>query len=612
MSPKNLLPAKFKAGESKYLFYYFFVLVYFFLYFSSFFIKGQDTFIDSHDNLDSINMLGIFDGEFKGSFFPVDKNPQYTMPGVDQRFSVREISFEKLLFYLFGFFKGYVLNDIIIRVFAFFGMFYLIKIFQREDKFPMIFQILLALSFASIPFRTLASLTIAGLPMLAVSFLNLYFLKNKIISYAFILFFGFYSSFVHMGFFIGIVIIFVFIYLLLFQKLNKWIFGGAALLFLSYLVSHHNLFINVFLLDFETNRSITSATFFAKTNSSLKQFLSILYNNQYHAITNHGLIILPSIFVLIFENFHKSKQKTLIVIFVSFIFFSAIIVGLSYYYPFIKIIGSAGGFTWNRFYWINPLVWYILWAIVLIEMYNDNEVNLKFLFSMLLISLFFGLKTFPNTLIIFFIVLLLLFFLLSQNIKIFKNNHSSFILILLIMQIFLNTYSYTYNAYNRKPSFKDFFSEEQFDDIISSLGLEKNHIRIGCIGFYPSVANYNGIKTLGAYENIYPLDFKNQFYEIIKGEISKDDYLYNYFTKWGNRIYLFENEIGMPYYDQQYRIKLYHQEITCDLNIPLMKRSGTSHIFSTSKIKNADEINIKLIYTSEEPNYFYRLFVYKL
>ena len=51
--------------------------------------------------------------------------------------------------------------------------------------------------------------------------------------------------------------------------------------------------------------------------------------------------------------------------------------------------------------------------------------------------------------------------------------------------------------------------------------LNKNNIRVGCNGFYPSVANYNGFKTLGAYENIYPLKFK-KLYNIIKDEIKQN------------------------------------------------------------------------------------------
>ena len=598
--------------KSKLIFYYLFTITFFLIYFSPFLIKGTDVFIESHDNLDSINLLGVFDGKFNGDFFLSNKNPQNTLPGVDQRFTLRNISFEKLLFFLFGFFNGYVLNEIIIRIIAFLGMFLLIEVIKGNYRFPTIFKILLALSFSSLPFYSQANLTIAGLPMLAVSYFNLFYSINKFKSLFYILFFGFYSGFVLVGFFAGILILVLFIYLFINKKLNRWLLSGGVLLLLAYFLSHYNLFWNIIYNETETNRSVTSSIFFANNTNALEQFFKILYNNQYHAVTNHGLIMLPSIFVYIFENFHKSKRKKLIVIFLGFIIFSASIVGLSYYSTFVEIVGSLGGFTWNRFYWINPLVWYALWAIVLIEMYNTKGTNLKFLFSIVLISFIYGSKVFPVPLLIFFLAFLLISYFVNQNILALSNKNTLSVTLLILMQILLNTYSYTYKAYIGETSFKNFFSKEQFQEIIIDLNFDKSSNRIGCIGFYPSVANYNGIKTLGAYENIYPLEFKNTFYEIIKGEIIKDEYLYNYFTKWGSRLYLFDNDLGKPYYDQQSRIKLHYPEITCDLNTIKMQELGTTHIFSTSKIKNNYEKNLQLIYVSKKPSYFYDLYIYEL
>ena len=349
MNPAKKLFLKMVNKRSNLIFYYLFVITFFLVYFSPFFIKGTDVFIDSHDNLDSINLLGVFDGKFNGGLFLSNENPQNILPGVDQRFTLRHISFEKFLFFLFGFFYGYVINEIIIRVIAFIGMFLLIGIIKEEYQFPIIFKILLALSFTSLPFYSQANLTIAGLPMLAVSYLNLFHSKNRIKSLLYIIFFGFYSGFVLVGFFVGILILGLFVYLLINKKLNGWIFSGGVLLLLAYFFSHYNLFWNIICNDTETNRSVTSALFFAKNTNALEQFFKILYNNQYHAVTNHGLIILPSILVLILENFRRSKRKKLILIFFCFIIFSAFIVFLSYYSNFVEILGSLGGFTWNRF-----------------------------------------------------------------------------------------------------------------------------------------------------------------------------------------------------------------------------------------------------------------------
>lgn len=589
------------------------ILSFLLLYFSPFLFKGTQAFVSVHDSLDSVNLIGIFDKTIQGDFFISDQNPEYTLPGVEHRYSLRTISFDKLLFYLFGYFWGYFLNEVIYRLFAFSGMLLLIKSIKKGLEFPESYQILLALSFASLPFYAHSNLSIAGLPMLLYSFKELYLDKEKILPLIYISFFAFYSSFVLSGFFIGILIIISFLYLIIIKKLNLWLFLGSVILITSYLLSHYNLFLNQIFYDVPTNRNETSPLFFAKNTDALIEFLKILYYNQNHATTNHAIIILPTVFVLVFDNHDSSRMPKLIMSILLFIFTTALIVGLSYFTSFIELIGPVGGFTWNRLYWFNPMMWYILFSILIIELYNFYSINIKFLFSIILLSFIFGFKYFVSVDSIFLLLLLLtlsILFFLSQKIQKFKKRNRLIILSLLITQISINTYTFTYKGFFQKPSFKDFFSEEQFNDLTKTLDLDKSNIRIGCIGFYPSVANYNGFKTLGAYENIYPLKFKNKFYRIIKNEIKQNKNLYDYFTKSGSRLYLYDNEIGMPYYDQQPRLKLYHPEITCDLNIPLMKELGTSHIFSTSKIKNAKQKNLELIHISEKPYYFYKLYIY--
>ena len=228
--------------------------------------------------------------------------------------------------------------------------------------------------------------------------------------------------------------------------------------------------------------------------------------------------------MLVFDNLKSSKMKKLIIFILFFIFTTALLVGLSYYASFVELIGSVGGFSWNRLYWLNPMMWYALFSIMAIELYSVYSINVKFLYSIILVSFLLGIKYFTvvdnNFLIILFLLLSTLFFI-SQKFHRFRKNNRLIIFTLLLSQILLNTYVYTFNGFFGEPSFEDFFSEKQFNDITETLDLDKNNVRIGCIGFYPSVANYNGFKTLGAYENIYPLRFKNTFYNIIKNELKK-------------------------------------------------------------------------------------------
>ncbi|MCK4653691.1 MAG: hypothetical protein KAU01_04540, partial [Candidatus Cloacimonetes bacterium] len=168
--------------------------------------------------------------------------------------------------------------------------------------------------------------------------------------------------------------------------------------------------------------------------------------------------------------------------------------------------------------------------------------------------------------------------------------------------------------WNSKPTFKEVVSKELFSEINEHLikterNYNKNKIRIGCIGFHPSIANFNGYKTIGGYIPVYPLKFKKDFYKIIKYEIKQNEKLYQYFLKWGQQLYLFDDKISIRLNNQNI-IKKYFKTIKCDLNIEELKKYDVKYIFSTARILNSNEIGLKNIYIIDEPKYYYSFYVY--
>ena len=587
------------------------VLVLFFIYFSPYLILGSNAYIQNHDNLDQSNLVGIYDGYFNGVFFASESNKNFTLPTVDQNFKINDLSFDRLLFYIFGYFWGFVINELLYRLIAFLGMVKLLEIFKKKYYFPQLFQILIAFSFASLPFYPQSYLSSAGLPLLICSFHSLLNRKNILSSYFYIFFFAFYSHFFLSGFFVGILISLVFLYLLFKSELNVYAFGGALLLLISFLISHYHIFLNHFYHDIASIRSSYSILKNSKSISAFDSIIQILLKNGTDAPTNHAIIILPSVFVFILEGYKYFKMKAMINFCLILIIFSSLIFGLYHYYPFLKLFNFlASGFNWSRFYWLNPTIWYALWSLLLIEFYNKSIVNNKFLYSAILFS---GVIANQDILSLKTqIIIAITAYLLNRLTKKYFYGNESTIFALLIGQILINMYSYTFPAYTRSPSFKQFYSEEQFQEIIEHIKIDKNTSRIGCIGFFPSVANYNGLKTVGSYEVDYPIHFKESFYKVIENELSQNKYLYDYFTQWGKRAYLFDNEIGKPFYDQQYRINRDHPEITCDLNIDALKDFKVEYLFSVSKIINENEKNLKLLHKSIKPDYFYNIYVYKI
>jgi len=196
---------------------------------------------------------------------------------------------------------------------------------------------------------------------------------------------------------------------------------------------------------------------------------------------------------------------------------------------------------------------------------------------------------------------------------IYKNKQITLgvITILLLAQIIINFSSSTLKTYREYPTFKEFMSEQQFVEIKLQLDDCNAEDRIGCIGFFPAVANFNGFKTVGSFSAYYPIEFKEKFYKVIKDELESSEMLSDYFTNHGSALFLFDDAIGKNYYDQEY-IQKNIPEISCRLNIAELRKFDVKYLFSTSKINNTDEIGIKLQLVSDTPKYYYKLYIYQL
>ena len=590
------------------------VFVLFTLYFSPYLIKGEDSYIMPHDNLDCINLIGIIDGTFKGCFFPSDEMEEYNLPGIQPIFRIVRLSFDKLFFHTFGYFWGFVVNELIYRILAFIGMFLLMKRIKNILQFPDILLILLAFSFASLPFWPMGNASVAGIPLLVVAFHNLYLKKLYILSFLFIIFFSFYSSLILSGVFIGIIIIISFSFLLMKGKLNLPLFFGALSLLVCWIISHYGLFWHQFVEQIPNSRSEYIA-FTGGFDRFLNEMFKLFLNGQYHAHSMHRFIILPSILVISFFYFKRFQFKKWIIGGWLYLILSSVIYGLWFFTPISEYYTSMDfGFNWSRFFFINPPVWYVLWGLALIYLYNiPREKNIKMFIVSVLLMLLIGYKArnfiFINVKIWYVVwgIILLYYFTVNK----YKRGFTFIITLLLLLQISLNFYAYTSKAFRNRPTFREYFSEQQFDFIEEKLDLDKRELRVGCIGFYPSVANYNGFKTLGAYIGIYPLKFKRQFYRVIKGELDQNQILERYYLEHGFRVYLFDDRIGYRYSDQNY-IRNNIPQITCELDIEEMKKMGVTHIFSTSEIINNQDKSLRLIYISNDPQFYYLFYVYKI
>ena len=69
-------------------------------------------------------------------------------------------------------------------------------------------------------------------------------------------------------------------------------------------------------------------------------------------------------------------------------------------------------------------------------------------------------------------------------------------------------------------TYKEFYSEELFDEIEKYIEKDKQSYKVVSIGIHPSIADIM-VYTLDGYLTNYDLDYKHQFREIISPELKK-------------------------------------------------------------------------------------------
>jgi hypothetical protein len=160
------------------------------------------------------------------------------------------------------------------------------------------------------------------------------------------------------------------------------------------------------------------------------------------------------------------------------------------------------------------------------------------------------------------------------------------------------------------PTYKEFFAENQFRQIKAYIGLPQNSYKVACIGFYPSIPQFNGFYTLDSYQNLYPLDYKIKFRKIIEKELDKNVFIKSYYDGWGSRTYIFVSEIGTDLYN--YIGKKDVSISNLELNTGQMKLMGCRYVLSSMAINNLKVNNLELLKVFDQPESVWRIYLYRI
>jgi hypothetical protein len=236
-------------------------------------------------------------------------------------------------------------------------------------------------------------------------------------------------------------------------------------------------------------------------------------------------------------------------------------------------------YNFARFFWLNPILWYIIFALSL-SIIAKNKLG----------------KTIALTLITGQLLFMFSFYNLEYRNRIGLKNlvHSSL-------------------------TFKQFYSTALFSQMEQHIGRSKSEYRTLSLGIHPGIAQYNGFYTLDVYGTVYPLAYKHRFRRIIEREIEKSPQLQEVFDHNAKRCYLMAAELhgdktirgmanarGITKNEQHLKIK------NLDLNTQALKEMGGEYIFSAVEIVNHEdnELRFERIFKSKDSPW--KIYLYRV
>ena len=537
------------------------------LFVSPLFILGENAHIRVHDNLDSnLAWYKVLkeSGEIFGSLEAVI--PQVMNGNLLRNAFGTEWSGIVWLHALFPTMLAYAISQTITRVFAFIGMYLLLRDhFLRSDEWIMI-SVGTALTFALTPFWPSGMLSTLGMPLALWAFLHI---RNGRISwreYAVFTLLPLYSSIV-LGMFFFLFAMGV-LWIIDVIKRKKHVIGFLiALIYMSlvYMIVEYRL-VYSFIFDDDPN----SRDEYFHTTLSLARVIRLTFKNYVlghtHVMTVHAFIILPVLFIALLIIWKKGwwKQEKLFV----YLFILNFLLSLWYAFWFFKgweplteKFHFMNTFNFARFHFLRPLVIYASFALALKIMWQ------------------------------------------------FHHWWKPIVTLCLIAQLVVLVPFNEEIAHHKKPSVKEFYDVELFSEIKEYIGLPQEEYRVASIGLHPAIAQYNGFYTLDSYNNFYPLTYKYQFRKIIEKELAKNKKIRTYFDEWGGRCYLFTDELGKHYmFKKSSKKKLK----TIQLQTDVFKEMGGRYIFSAVPIINEDENKLRLEKEFTTKKSVWKIYLYRV
>lgn len=543
------------------------------LYLLPLIVLQQEAYLPIPDNLDSdlVHRLVLSRSGMAISFDPTARVESF-MGGLPRACLPSGWNVLVWLFLLFEPFTAYLLNELFIRLVAFGGMYRLLRqpLLARQGVDPWL-AAGVALCFAILPFFPTHGLSIAGQPLVLAAVLRLRRGPGRLFDYLCLAFFPFYSSFILAGVFLLALLAALFLRDLVRQRRPHLRFACGLVLLAVIFVGVEWQMLQQFFLDsqYVSHRVEFNLALWSQSGEQVRQNIGAnLLAGHLHAATVSRFILLGILPLALLASALQQTFPKLLLQLAAAIVAIAVFAGLYQWQGWLPLrekLGLLRCFQFDRFYVLQPMLWYLLLAVCLAQIAS-------------------AIKPVPALGRVLAYVLLL-----AQVNAIWPES--------LTQDRFYSRHS-KFTAYT--PNFREFYSEKLFQEIAQFIGRPQSDYRVICVGFHPAVAQFNGFYTLDGYAYNYPLEYKHRFRRLIAGELDKAPALKAYFDGWGNRCYAFVAEAeGKKVNALQF-------------DLAALRDMGGEFILSDFEIGNAQTLGLELQRVFEHQDSPWRIHLYRV
>lgn len=544
------------------------------LTFLPYILMGEGSVFDTHDQLDETICSYLFSAKYM--FTGIDIYPEM-MNGINASGMLPSAVLFIPLYKIFDLFWAFVIQYYIVSISAFAGMYGVLKKLTKSSGIAFLIGVI----FAMLPFKAVYGLSVVGVPLLILCLWNLYERKHKVASLLGVIYFGFTTHLVLIGYVVLTYLLILLIYMLIkdrgIRKEKTYFYIGIILLVVSYVVVNKDLFLQ---LLFGTTDFVSHRVEFYNYTEGINVWQNIvncfLYGEGAYAPSLHWYILPFLIIITIIQGVRYNKLSDdarnlfrILLITWGAIIITAIIYGLVTSPLFLEWQNKQSGvlhyFQFERYIWIYPTLWWLMAGVGIGILWNDFK-KISNIIKLLIILI----AIFPT------INLLKTECVLYDNINQYNNG----------------------SAITGMPTWEEYYMEELLQAVDEHIGRELETYRIAHLGLSPAPSLVYGFYTIDGYSNNYSLEYKYAFREVIAAELDKNDMLAKYFDSWGSRCYLYTAESGdySKYSDYQFE--------NLELNYEQMKALGCDYILSAKEIVSGnDGLILEGVFSSDTSNY---------